>query len=375
MKKTTINVRALVDQYQSNCDRINEIAELCDRENRQRTEAETSEYESLCRENEVIQMKFRAASGGNKSNYKSLEAELREVIASGGKKSVVVNGELSLRSRNTSADPAAGGLVPDLIQSPVLPLQEQTVYDLVGIPMQQGLAGNFVWPVVEFGAATINGEGDTLETQKINFSKLDASPERIGYAYEATREAIEQSEGTVQSLIMTAIPQGVADLINKIIMSPTKQTGAKLMQGPFVDLATSATSIATSAEEIKWTDLNALKASILKTGIRGEKLAWVMTKGTAAILEGTPINTKGIFRPMLENGSLCGLPVFTTEAITDGYIGLGDWTYQPSGFFGTPSMVVDPYTTALDNSIRFVYNTHFATKCVRPEAFKLVKIG
>lgn len=375
MKKTTINVRALVDQYQSNCDRINEIAELCDRENRQRTEAETSEYESLCRENEVIQMKFRAASGGNKSNYKSLEAELREVIASGGKKSVVVNGELSLRSRNTSADPAAGGLVPDLIQSPVLPLQEQTVYDLVGIPMQQGLAGNFVWPVVEFGAATINGEGDTLETQKINFSKLDASPERIGYAYEATREAIEQSEGTVQSLIMTAIPQGIADLINKIIMSPTKQTGAKLMQGPFVDLATSATSIATSAEEIKWTDLNALKASILKTGIRGEKLAWVMTKGTAAILEGTPINTKGIFRPMLENGILCGLPVFTTEAITDGYIGLGDWTYQPSGFFGTPSMVVDPYTTALDNSIRFVYNTHFATKCVRPEAFKLVKIG
>lgn len=375
MKKTTINVRALVDQYQSNCDRINEIAELCDRENRQRTEAETSEYESLCRENEVIQMKFRAASGGNKSNYKSLEAELREVIASGGKKSVVVNGELSLRSRNTSADPAAGGLVPDLIQSPVLPLQEQTVYDLVGIPMQQGLAGNFVWPVAEFGAATINGEGDTLETQKINFSKLDASPERIGYAYEATREAIEQSEGTVQSLIMTAIPQGIADLINKIIMSPTKQTGAKLMQGPFVDLATSATSIATSAEEIKWTDLNALKASILKTGIRGEKLAWVMTKGTAAILEGTPINTKGIFRPMLENGILCGLPVFTTEAITDGYIGLGDWTYQPSGFFGTPSMVVDPYTTALDNSIRFVYNTHFATKCVRPEAFKLVKIG
>lgn len=375
MKKTTINVRALVDQYQSNCDRINEIAELCDRENRQRTEAETSEYESLCRENEVIQMKFRAASGGNKSNYKSLEAELREVIATGGKKSVVVNGELSLRSRNTSADPAAGGLVPDLIQSPVLPLQEQTVYDLVGIPMQQGLAGNFVWPVVEFGAATINGEGDTLETQKINFSKLDASPERIGYAYEATREAIEQSEGTVQSLIMTAIPQGIADLINKIIMSPTKQAGAKLMQGPFVDLATSATSIATSAEEIKWTDLNALKASILKTGIRGEKLAWVMTKGTAAILEGTPINTKGIFRPMLENGTLCGLPVFTTEAITDEYIGLGDWTYQPSGFFGTPSMVVDPYTTALDNSIRFVYNTHFATKCVRPEAFKLVKIG
>lgn len=378
-KKKTISVRSLVERYQSNCERITAIADLCEQEQRERTAAETAEYESLTRENQVLEMKFRSAHmGAAESTRGDLVTSIREGLAAGGRVTLPVATELTLlreKGVTLSTDAASGGLVPDLIQQPVLPLQEQTVYDLVGIPMQQGLAGTFVWPVVEFGSASINGEGETLEAQKLKFSKLTASPERIGYAYEATREAIEQSEGVVQSIIGTAIPQGVADILNKIIMSPTKVTGAQLMQGPFVDLAATATSIATSAEEIQWTALNKLKAEVLKSGVRGEKLAWVMTKSTAAVLEGTPINTKGIYRPMLENGMLCGIPVFTTEAITDQYIGLGDWSYQPSGFFGEPTMIVDPYTTALDNSVRFVYNTHFATKTIRKEAFKLVKIG
>lgn len=376
MKEKTINVRSLVEKYQANCARIKEIADLCDKEQRSRTEAETKEYEALARDNEMLRMRMLAYQGQAASAAASLGTQIREAMQQGGRQNVSVGRELTLRRDKTMvSDVAAGGLVPDLVQTPVLPLMEQTIYDLVGIPMQQGLAGNFVWPVVEFGAATINGEGESLETQKLKFSKLTASPERIGYAYEATRESIEQSNGVVENLINTTIPMGVNDLINRIVMSPTKQTGAQLMQGPFVDLVADAATIAATADAIAWSDLNKLKAEILKTGIRGEKLAWVMSKATAAVLEGTPVNAKGIFRPMLENGTLCGIPVFTTEAITNKYIGLGDWSYQPAGFFGQPTLIVDPYTTALDNSVRFVYNTHFATKTIRKEAFKLVKIG
>lgn len=375
MSKINLSVRSLVDKYQKNCERINEIADLCESEERERSAEETKEYEALERENQYLQMKFRTAGMGARSKNAAFMDNLREAIAGGGQSKLTVNRELMLRDRNMVADVTAGGLVPDLVQSPVLPLAEATVYDKVGIPIQQGLAGNFVWPVVEFGTATINGEGAALSLQKIDFTKLTASPERIGYAYEATRESIEQSQGVLQTIIGTAIPQGVAELINAILMSPTKQVNASAMQGPFVDLVSTAQTLAASAEEISWTALNKMKAGILKEGIRGEKLAWIMTKGTAAVLEGTPINSKGIYRPMLENGMLCGVPVFTTEAITDEYIGLGDWTYQPSGFFGTPTMLVDPYSASLENSIRFIYNTHFATKTIRPEAFALAKIG
>lgn len=376
MKKKTINVRSLVDKYQENCERIREIADLCEKEQRERNESETAEFEALSRENQYLEMKFRAVNMGAREGSKSTLLEnVREALETGGKQKLSVEREVSVREKTLSTDAAAGGLVPDLIQEPVMPLMEPTIYDLVGIPMQQGLAGTFVWPVVQAGTASINGEGVTDKVQKLDFSKLTASPERISYAYEATREALEQTNGVVESIIAQVIPQGVSDLLNQVIMSPTKLSGAQLMQGPFVDLVADAETIAATADAIAWADLNKLKASILKKGIRGDKLAWVMSKSTAAILEGTPINSKGIYKPMLEDGKLCGVPVFTTEHITDAYIGLGDWTYQPSGFFGAPTMIVDPYTTALDNSVRFVYNTHFATKTIRKEAFKLVKIG
>ena len=58
MKKNTVNVRELVEKYQSNCERINAIADACEQEQRERTEAETKEYEALVRENQLLSMKM-----------------------------------------------------------------------------------------------------------------------------------------------------------------------------------------------------------------------------------------------------------------------------------------------------------------------------
>ena len=158
-----------------------------------------------------------------------------------------------------------------------------------------------------------------------------------------------------------------------------------------------------------------------------------MTKSMAAILEGTPINSQGIYVPMLQNGTLCGLPVYTTNQIrktvvsyqkyTAGstnawapytkqdndtitykvsgdtvahalakitspeggkiaevsvvteYIGLGDWRYQPMGLFGTLRFIVDPYSQARKDAVDFVLNTDYATKTVREEAFLIGEVA
>lgn len=132
---------------------------------------------------------------------------------------------------------------------------------------------------------------------------------------------------------------------------------------------------------------------------------------------------------MIQNGTLCGLPVYTTNVIRDTkvsyqkyngsawvaaddfdpkkntakftvtsttavdtlsgmksgeyvkiissteYIGLGDWRYQPMGMFGTLRFIVDPYSKARQDSVDFVLNTDYATKTIRSEAFKLGKVG
>ena len=62
MNKNYINTRELLDRYQANCDRIGQIADLCEKEKRERTDTETSEYNSLLRENQVLEMRMRAVA-------------------------------------------------------------------------------------------------------------------------------------------------------------------------------------------------------------------------------------------------------------------------------------------------------------------------
>ena len=62
MHKKTVNVRQLVNQYQTNCNRISEIADACEREQRERNEAENTEFNALQRENQLLQMRLQAAA-------------------------------------------------------------------------------------------------------------------------------------------------------------------------------------------------------------------------------------------------------------------------------------------------------------------------
>ena len=59
--KNKVSVRQLVDQYQANCERINAIADACEQEQRERTQQEETEYGSLLRENQLLQMRMQSA--------------------------------------------------------------------------------------------------------------------------------------------------------------------------------------------------------------------------------------------------------------------------------------------------------------------------
>lgn len=169
--------------------------------------------------------------------------------------------------------------------------------------------------------------------------------------------------------------------------STEKVSGATNLVGPFVGKASSAVSVSATPTA---QELNTLKAKVLETGIDGEALCWVMTKSMEAILEVTPVNSNGVYIPMVQNHMMLGLPVFTTNEVrttkTTGtgdnavttvteYIGLGDFRYQPMGLFGDINFVIDPYSQARKNAVDFVINANYGTKTLRPEAFALAKVA
>ena len=375
MKKAKINVRELIDKYQQNCDRITEMADACEREQRERTEAENQEFEALTRENQLLQMKMQAATAEHLRENPNAGQDAVRVIrdnAKAGRKTEIV----FVRDLMMVSDIASGALVPLNVQEIIKPLTEGFILDKVGLPMPTGLAGDFVWPTYEMVEAQVAGEGVALSDTNITFSKLTAAPERIGIAIPVTNQSLNQSEGVLEAIVREIMPLSIRQLLNKILFSTTKVNGATNLVGPFVGLTSSA--VALSAVPT-FQELNAqMKAKVLETGIDGEHLCWVMTKSMAATLEGTPISEKGIFVPMLQGDRLCGLPVYTTNLMRSGsteYIGLGDWRYQPMGLFGSLRFTVDPYSQARKDSVDFVLNCDYATKTIRPEAFLLGKVG
>ena len=45
------------------------------------------------------------------------------------------------------------------------------------------------------------------------------------------------------------------------------------------------------------------------------------------------------------------------------------------GLFGTIRFIVDPYSKARQDSVDFILNTDYGTKCLRPEGFILGKVA
>lgn len=362
-----LTVRQIVDKYQKNCARISAIADLCEQEKRERTQAESAEYEALVRDNELLRMRMQveAAQAQQTPNLIADANKLvRENMEAGRQTQIVFMRDLMLVSDATS-----GGIIPLKIQDILDPLVEGLILDKVGLPMPTGLAGDYVWPTYEAVEAQIQGEGVALTDTKIKLSKLTASPQRIGVAIPVTRQTIIQTEGIIETIVKKVMPQSVAMLLNKILFSTTKATAATTLVGPFVAKAAKPTALSATPT---FADFNKMKAAVLASGVDGSNLCWVMTQAQKAIAEATPKDAgSGIM--VCENDHIAGLPVFCTHYIGEGFVGLGDWRYQPMGMFGDISFIIDPYSQARKDAVDFVLNVNYGTTTLRPEAFALGK--
>lgn len=376
----TIEMR---DKFNANVERLNEIADICNRENREMTEAEANECRSLKSDNEKLmrsaEVHKMAELVGNKSSFADADALVRENVLSGKQTEFQITrsndptGGMSPSGKlNMVADVTGKGLIPVHNQPFTEAIEEGTIYDkLPGLKLESGLAGDYIWPIVAGVSASIVGEGVKLADTELDITKAQARPERMGLAIPVTRETINQTEGVVENIVSRLMPKAVAKLINKIMFSTTKVTGATNLVGPFQPLAASGFRKLGTAPVLA--DLNDLKWDLLKEGVDGTNICWVMSPANLAIFEVMPKDAgSGVM--VAENGKILGIPVFTTTEITDSFIGIGDFSYAPCGFFGNMSMIADPYSRARANSVDFVLNANFAITILQQKAFKLGKL-
>lgn len=376
MKKKTVQVRELVDKYQTNCNRISEIADTCEKEQRERNEAEDEEYKALSRENQLLQMRMHAIAveAGTPQNVNTDEV-LREMLLN--KNSKVTISLMREVTPQTTAALADTGIIPVQEQEMLKPIRLGLIYDKVGLSIRSGLIGTLRWPKHSKAVAQFADEAERLSDSQIDWSKLETSGYRLGIAIPVTREELEDSHGIVENVVKEEMPAAIVDEINAALFTTTKDYTAKdgstkqrKVYGPFVKAAETVTNFAAAVPTRK-----ELLKIVAKVASRVKMIApcWIMTEAMKAELRDVKVD-EGSGRFLCENDMILGYPVFTTNAIGADYIGFGDWSYQAAGFFGDMNLVVDPYTLARNNAVDFVLNTRFGTVTLREEAFVLGKV-
>lgn len=364
-----LTIKQMREKIAANNERLQQLADKCEAEKRERNEAENAEYRSLIADNEKMYRESIAlmlpTGKEATASMNDFAKVLRENAAAGRQSKITVE-----REAIKVSDVNGGGLVSVNLQDAIGPLVEGLICTKVGIPMPTGLAGDYVWPVYEAITATIADEGVALTESTIPLSKLSAKPYRVGCGTIVTRESLNQSKGLIERIIHEILPLSILQLLNKVLFSPTKVSSTLPLAGPFAAIE-SKDYFALSTEPT-YKELVRMKGKILGKGVDGAHLCYVMPQDMKAILEATPRDA-GSGLMICENDKIAGVPVYASNYITEGFIGLGDWRYQPMGLFGELYFIVDPYTSARKNAVEFWLNADYGTVTLRKEAFLLGK--
>lgn len=363
--------------------RMNEIDDKAQAEKRERSSEENVEYQKL--QADFAKLGREIAMNVDVVNYmnakpnvqKSKNALLREAFqgAMGSQQK-----EFAVKREWVDgvemADIAAGGMVPLTIKDILPPLEMGLIWDKVGIQVETGVIGDISWPVMGSVEASVLGEKETLTDTGVDLSNIKPKKERVGITIPVTYQAINDTNSNLLGIIQTQARMGITRLLNRVAFS--HQNFTSTFHGPFAGGKTQG-SFAGSVPTLK--ELMEMKGKVAATGVEMSGFCFVMSENMKAILEATPIDA-GSGRMIIENGTIKGYPVFTTEYINYGsdknkaaveYVAAGCFGYLAANQYGDLRIVVNPYSRAKDDIVEVTINGDWSITTLRSEAFALYK--
>jgi HK97 family phage major capsid protein len=388
-KGMKVDVKQYIARREEIKNEINVIVDKAEAENkREFTDEEKTALEHYRRELNVLDYKIMSADKSGKVEVSQREVEFDKFLREAWNNQAMQNNTLQ---REAILSTAADAMIPLTIGDIVKPLEDGLILKAVGLPMMTGLAGDFVWPVVGNVEAEVAGEAVELTDKTIDFGKVKPNPKRVGVSITITRQTVYKTDGVAYEVVRQQLPQAMARTLNKCMFGTDASVTHGLV-GPFFDIVKNGTAKALSALKTKaerkaanyiafagalptYKELLAMKALCLLKGVEPNAMAYIMDAYTAGMLEATP-KDDALGTPIIENGKIAGIPVFTTNYInndTDTFIGFGCWGYEPLQGFGDMSFVVDPYSKAKSDSVVLTLNSDFAMSTLRKEAFVLGK--
>lgn len=364
--------------------RMNEIADTAQAAKRELSAEENVEYQKL--QADFAKIGREIAMNVDAVNYMNAKPEvqksrntlLREALqgAMGSQKK-----EFAVKREWVDgvemSDIASGGMIPLTIKDILPPLELGIIWDKVGIPIETGVIGDISWPVMGSVEAQVIGEKEALTDTGVELSNIKPKKERVGITIPVTYQAINDTNSDLLGFVTAQARMGFTRLLNRVAFS--HQDFTSTFHGPFASAKASGTfgaAIPTFAELLK------MKGAVASTGVDMTGFCFVMSENMKAVLEATPIDA-GSGRMIVENGTINGYPVFSTEFINYGsnkqkvesveYIAAGCFGYLAANQYGELRVVVNPYSRAKEDVVEVTINGEWSITTLRKEAFALWK--
>jgi len=381
-------------------DRMDVIEETSKKENREFTDAEAKEYETLLRESKALSARAEAMASGkaldNIREHKSKNAILREFLQKCVEKrenasTILMNPVTEGDDKNSIANLEAGGAIPltinELIDTKVAGVELPPDLKIV-----TGVVGNEIWPYstndVEF---TVAGEVEKVGEQALNFAKISATPNAVAANVAVSHRAINNASFDLLGFISYKLTKGLA--IFRALHAYSHIDFQNDLKSPFAG----ADIVEIALDENVGKNIAIEIAKMYDLGFEGVPYVTMskVTETTLAYTKAIP-GTAGD-RTVVQDGKCVGYPMTTSpfvnyildngvpKAGTDQFIAIGHWGYEAMQIHGDVMFNVDAQSAevfsrrtvvvslALDMSM-----TELSSKVNggngKPQAFKLIKL-
>lgn len=210
--------------------------------------------------------------------------------------------------------------------------------------------GNSVYWESEIGMAQ-DGSG--------KFSKVTLSPKRLTAFVDISKMLLNQTSGTVESMLREDLINAVAEKLQKTILGNGKGSDVE-PKGIFNDVTADSAAFA-------YNDAVDMEAALESANVYGD-FSYIVNPNSKAALRVLPVD-KGSGRFVYENNEILGINAYSTNSVVNKGVVLGDFKQMVIANFGAMDLTVDTVSRAAYGQIRLVVNFYVDYAVKRPEAF------
>lgn len=230
----------------------------------------------------------------------------------------------------------------------VTPLENELVAAQAGATFLTGLKGDIAVPFYtgstagwagEVGAAT-NGEGA--------FKQKTLAPKRITAYIDVSKQLLIQANDSIEAYLQQSLVTAVRECLESTMFGSAAGTATKpagLLNG-----------VTARTADITYGALVDAETALLKNNFKN--LSWVASYDAHGTLKQTPkIAGQPIY--LLEDGMIDGRQCFFSNNVAERGLILGDFSELTIGQWGGIEVLVDPYTQAVNGTVRLVVNSYW----------------